>query len=607
MAAEVPAVLPWLVMGDDARLLAQVSSVLAKRNSYLPLIEGPRLTRNDAKAEVLRRNNAAARLQPNEIIFAGLPASTCNLFMEHFGTKRIRRIERVTEVPRPVESGPRRRRPITWGAKNIGLGLLRALRTRSLIQFDNSAECPRDPAPTRSGHLVVCEDDNELAQVIAANYAFALDAGLCLIPAPPSREAEDILERFYAAYEKPGDTPTSLLRDLRDLLRSMMGPLPAVTGGSITFIARCIPWGFAFDELPSSHLFSYPDLGISILNGLVAEQPGTAGIRIASIIDPGSVDSREIAVAIDRLTSSGVFSTGLRSRLATVNRVSNLVELFPYDLLLISTHSGDVSGWRWTYDYKDSEGLQRILVIEVAIGVQRVPGQEELKVTEFYRFVSLDGVDWTDPQKKEKLYVGRAITDWAAQAEAGNKMEPVSRHDVERVRGSMALKMADHNYIPLPISLAASSSSPIIINNACCSWHRLASNFIFGNARAYIGTLFDVIDPVAQTVVERLFTSYWNKPLAVALWRAQNDATDGSVKRPYVMVGCHFQRLRATSEHNLAHALKELRAVLLDSKKRLENPEELSDKARRTVSERVEYLEQQIAGILDYVQNGRNS
>jgi hypothetical protein len=34
-----------------------------------------------------------------------------------------------------------------------------------------------------SDHLVVCEDGDELAQVIAANCAFALNAGLQLIPA----------------------------------------------------------------------------------------------------------------------------------------------------------------------------------------------------------------------------------------------------------------------------------------------------------------------------------------------------------------------------------------------------------------------------------------
>jgi hypothetical protein len=37
--------------------------------------------------------------------------------------------------------------------------------------------------PPKSNHLVVCEDGDELAQVIAANYAFAMGAGLSAVSA----------------------------------------------------------------------------------------------------------------------------------------------------------------------------------------------------------------------------------------------------------------------------------------------------------------------------------------------------------------------------------------------------------------------------------------
>lgn len=596
-----PPALPWLVMGDDPRLMAQVSALLAKRNAYLPLVDGPRLTRPDAESEILRRNNAAARLQPRQVIFAGLPTSTCTLFAKHFGTRRTLRIEHVREIQPADESGPRRNLPLVWGSKNIGLGLLRALRAKSQIDFHELAEAPGEHVPSRSGHLVVCEDGNELAQVIAANYAFALDAGLCVIPSVPSTEAEELLERFYAVYEPSPHTPTALLEALRNQLRSMAGPLPVPVGGAVTFISKHIPWGFAFAEWPSTHLFSYPDLGVSIINGIAAEQGDAQGIRTAAIIDPGSVDSQEVTAALGRLVASGVFSTGVRGKRATVNRVVNLVESFPYDLLLISTHCGDASGWRWTYEFIDSEGLPRVLVTDIAIGVQFVPGREDVRVTQFERFVSLDGVDWNDPEKKARLYVGQAIRDWAAHAEAGTPLEPVSRVEIDRVRGSMALKMADNNYIALPEALAGGGGAPIIINNACGSWHRLASTFTFGNARAYIGTLFDVIDPVAQDVAKRLFGNYWNKPLSVALWRAQNDATEGSVKRPYVMVGCHFQTLRATTGQNLEYAVAELRSQILHWSRRLEEPSGLSPNARDRLAERVKYLEEHIAAIRDHV------
>jgi len=61
-----------------------------------------------------------------------------------------------------------------------------------------------------------------------------------------------------------------------------------------------------------------------------------------------------------------------------------------------------------------------------------------------------------------------------------------------------ALKMYDHNYIAVPRA-NANGRAPIVINNACGSWHRLAETFSFSNARAYIETLF----PISTSEVRR--------------------------------------------------------------------------------------------------------
>jgi hypothetical protein len=88
-----------------------------------------------------------------------------------------------------------------------------------------------------------------------------------------------------------------------------------------------------------------------------------------------------------------------------------MMELLPYDLTIIATHCGDVDGFRWTYEYTDSEKIDRNLVVDIAIGVGQTDDANMLSVTQFVRFVSLDGVDWHDPEKKKALYVGRAILD----------------------------------------------------------------------------------------------------------------------------------------------------------------------------------------------------
>jgi hypothetical protein len=252
--------------------------------------------------------------------------------------------------------------------------------------------------------VVVCEDDDDLAQVIAANYAYALDAGLCLIPAVAEEDARSILESFYSLHEPGAESPTSRLDRLIARLRALAGELPLIDGGCVTFVTRRLPWGVAFPEIPSTHLFSYPDLGISIINGITAEQPDSLGVRVAALIDPGSVDAKEAEAVAEGLSGRGVLVRRLRGRRATVRDGSLMIELFPYDLLLISTHCGDASGWRWTYEFEDSEGIDRVLVVDLAIGVAENPVDEIVNVTQFTRFVSIDGIDWGDDAKKRAHY-----------------------------------------------------------------------------------------------------------------------------------------------------------------------------------------------------------
>jgi hypothetical protein len=333
---------------------------------------------------------------------------------------------------------------------------------------------------------------------------------------------------------------------LKRRLRAHAEALQLSRGVTVTFITRKLPWGFAFSEHPATHLF-YTDLGLRLAYGILHEQPDSPGIRTALAIDPKTVSSKEIDPAFDRLTENGAICKALRKQRATVYQASHNIRLFPYDFLLISTHCGDASGYRWTYQFTDSEGRDRRLVVDLAVSLELTKepelmrDEDEVRVTEFVRFVSLDGVDWNDREAKKKLYVGSAIRDFVDRVR-DKSFEPTHREEVPRVRESMVLQMADGEFIPLPEAIA-SRNSPIVFNNACGSWHRLAGDFMFSGARCYLGTLFSVMDGDVEQVVGRLFGKYYDKELAFGLWRSQNEAYGGEVRRPYILCGCHFQRL----------------------------------------------------------------
>jgi hypothetical protein len=592
MPPKCPLLLDQIIFSDDVHLAARLSCFLARPGFYLPVIDGPRMQRPDREAEVIRRTNAAARAHAKRVYLAGLEDVSAGALTRKLPKGRTRRVHATDDLARFSQSGPADGEPLVWGRDRTGVGLLKALRAKRSIVFRDEPSCEEHVSP-KSDHLVVCEEDDEFAQVIAANYAFSMGAGLFLIPKTSKERVEEIMERFYALYDSRDQSPSETLRQLREELRGMAGAIPLPANGSITFISDGLPYGFAFPEVPSTHLFRYPDLGISVVHGFAAEQPGSRGVQVATLVNPETTAAPEIDAAAELLSEQRLFVRVYQGPGADVTSVSDMIELFPYDLLLIATHCGDVPGYRWTYEFTDSEDLPRKLVVDIALGVGATEDDELLHVTQFMRFVSLDGVPWNDRAKKEKLYVGTAMNDFMSRTRNHEDLEPTIKDTVSRVLGSAAMKMHDNNFIALPRSLA-NESTPIVINNACVSWHRLAGNFVFGGARAYVGTLFPVSTTEAENVVVRALGKHQGKLLPHAFWSAQRETYGDNPRRPYVMAGVYPQRIRATIADVPAYIAHELERGR-DAWTRYRDKGGPHDAQRkRTVDSHVTFFERQI-------------
>jgi hypothetical protein len=342
-------------------------------------------------------------------------------------------------------------------------------------------------------------------------------------------------------------------------------------------------------------MFKYPDLGIAMINGFAAEQPDQSGIGFVALVDPETTEAGEIAATERLLPPRGAFVRTYRGPGANVRDVTTMMELLPYDLMIIATHCGDVDGFRWTYEYTDSERIDRKLVVDIAIGVGQTDDANMLSVTQFIRFISLDGVDWHDQEKKNSLYIGRAIIDYIERTRPpGPSLEPVKKETVPRVIGSSALKMHDHNLIVLPRALA-DEGTPIIINNACASWHRLASNLFVGGVRAYVGTLFPVTTSEAQDVIIKLLDKHIGKPLPAALWSAQRAVYNDDLRRPYVAAGIFPQRLRIKSQDMIGRMVSRLSGTLSGWQKTLAGLDPNDREKMKTVRENISYYERELA------------
>ena len=587
MTLRVPKLLKTSVISDDPHLAARFSSAIARQFYYLTVFDGPRMARPDANAEALRRNNALARIEADSVVLTGLSDAQLTAMTDLLPSKVVRLCGASDVESFALKSMVGNKR-IIWGLENIGVGLLQALHEGRLIEFEDGGPTTASVVG-KSRHHVVCEAGNDLSEVNAANYAYPLGASLTIIPKVDPKVSEQILEQFYAS--ENGQQRLELQRELRDLC----GDIELGSGASLSFFTKQLPFGVGFPAHPSTHIFTYPDCGVSLVNGFAAEQARSRGVNVAVLVDPEKTPAPEIDAATKALPKKRVFVRAYRGKAAEVTTITDMVDHYPYDLLVFATHCGDADGWRWTYEFTDSEGIERQLKVDIAIGIGRTDDDNLLKVVQFSYFHSLDGVDWSDPVAKADLYVGSAIKDYAEWS-GREDFEPVHKEALDRVRSSAAMAMFDNNFIPMPVAIAG-SSTPIIINNACVSWHELAARFTFANARAYIGTLFPVLPFEAENVANLILEKHWGKPLPEALWLSQVE-TYGKLdpRRPYVMTGVYIQKLRSTKEHVPRYIMKRLEEGRRHYARQVGHT---SEKEQKDMQHILDYYRNEAAGLHD--------
>ena len=240
-----PPILDQIIFADDAKLAAQLCCALSRPRFYLPVCDGPRIQRPDRELEVLRRHNVAARARARTAYMAGLSDdafASLSLSLQSNKNLSCLRISSSRDIARLAAAGGERK-TLMWGRDRIGAGLLKALRAQLHIQCEDRPS-PYEWVPSKGGHIVVCEEGEELSQVIAANYAFALDAGLFLIPEVDRDHEEALLEQFYALQNQGALSPAEVQARLRQELLNLCGSIPVPDGGSITFIGK-LPFGLS--------------------------------------------------------------------------------------------------------------------------------------------------------------------------------------------------------------------------------------------------------------------------------------------------------------------------------------------------------------------------
>ena len=529
-------------IAGDPLLAAKISAILSSEGYYFPVLDAPRMKRPDASNEVIRRVNVLALLHSKKIIFAGLRLEEKLGLLSSIPLNKIINIQNEDDLlsfERLFSNDVEFKGNIHCRRDDIALGLLLAKYGRKRLIIDDNAgpinERELDKY-TEKNHLVMLDDRHEIAPIVAANYAFMLKAKIKMLPPLLEQESEsvyeDIMDSGIVRNSPRGEKSSRSLVSEQLKLESRV-EFNKIEAKFITFFTKGYPYGYFFSNWPTTHIFSYPDVGLSVVRGLMqAKFPTNIGLTI----DPGFFQNSETKVVNKKLVNMGAFVKCLKGKDAKVYDVGLHLDVFPYDFLFICSHAGTADGEEITLEFLDRQGNKHEIVIEEAVGfgiTDTGTGMDrQVEVKSHYGLIAIDGKDWQDKTKKTPKGL---IEDFYNMDRS--KWKIIKRKNIPRVRRAVIIKMNDGNYIPMLHGIGG-HESPLIFNNACVTFNEFSERFMFAGARAYIGTLTEVSSPYAKNFAEVFFNNLdYDKPIPLHLWETQMKLASNPQEHVYMHVG----------------------------------------------------------------------
>ena len=516
------------------KIAKELSERFAGEKNYFAIMEEPWVSRPDAEHEVIRRNNLLAVIPHEHLLIAGCNEKSYELMTKGFPRKykekviEIKNEENIREMLKPI---------LKYSNKNkIKMPYIEHDELKNL---------------STSEQIAVIENSNSIGEVIAENFCIANGYKILKI----EDASEELVNECEELLRDWNCSDSGLLQDeagekLFKLLRSRTGDLEQKKFYRIVFFTRGIPYGILPFKSPVAHFFLERDLGIQILRGYIRHVEKNPGIALALICDPGRIPDSESTRVKEILMKNGVESVNLIGKKATSYRFMHLIERYPYDFAMISSHAGEVDGRRITEEFTSSKGTEYKVVYDLYASLAPVPGDDRVIVQEMTVPISINDIPWSNKKKikENKDLAAFDLLEFISQDRRKRKLQKIEHR--KGIKFSNALQFYKLPWIPVFHTLGE-TRFPIVFNNACSSWIQMANKFIFGGGLVYIGTTKDIITTLASSCGSRFIElAIKRRSMLYALYQAQEPYIGQLGYSPYLYFGHPDASLRPTFSNN---------------------------------------------------------
>jgi hypothetical protein len=564
-----------IVDRDRPDLAAVISSYLSKKGEYLPLFEFPVATTAkggvpddhiDEHTITRRRSiefnvnvlNSIGKIGTTEcVVLAGLSAIQRSYltFPETFNILEIGELEDIDFAL--AAFSPEKDRFLPCAKEELHLGLVVACSNNMKLRVDSYSDAIVPENHFTAG-LVIIEQIPAVSVVIAINYSFSIGATAIMVEPLEkyeSREIEILIENWRLGSDID-------YQSLAEKVDRRVGQIPFDEFEFASFFTEGIPYSVILkDVIPFSYvnILARPDL--FILNNLLYEKKPE--INAAILFSPELFVDEEITFIKGIFETSKYYIKELTGANATVFNLDMHVKEFPYDLLHICSHGGEVPGCTITEEFVDRNGISYVVEYDLVFGFAPIPGQELVMVSKKMLWRKLDGIEFGSHEFIAKKYANHIFVDMQLEIEKHVRERQIDIVHKEFIANSCSVHCSDHIYQALFDIVSSYHTSPFIFNNSCWSWSAIAESFLFAGVRGYIGTLWNIDTDVASAAAKEFYSNIKDSTILKALHQSRKVAEQTNSENVYIFWGLHFATI--TEAEGLNKSRKNVCKFLLNS------------------------------------------
>ncbi|MFC7524153.1 hypothetical protein ACFQRK_09380 [Parapedobacter sp. GCM10030251] len=461
---------------------------------------------------------------------------------------------------------------IECGIEQSNEGLLVALKNNNTLRI-GSHNFELDIGKSGFGSVVI-EDYLDADIVVSINYACSIEADILLVDGLEKEEDESISHLI----EDWESGVTGAYEDICTKITARIDPQILNKSAFVTFFTRGLPYSVLQLECPISYVNLQHRPDFFILNGLLYEKTGCIGGAV--VFSPGYFKDEETRSLISLLEFENFYVKAFLNDEASVYNLSTTIGHFPFDLLHICSHGGDVNGRYCKVDFFDKDGDKHTVEYDEVVSIPINPYYDSHGVKILWYFRKLNGMGWKCKELRDMDYPRELYALMVDKIrEAGHRKKVQRLHEVERVRNSKHIKCHDFNYLAVFDQVSLDGVYPLVFNNTCWSWREVASAFLASGCRGYIGTLTSINTDIATAFAMAFYDEVFNNNLILAFHKAGKHQF-AEEPSPYIFWGLHFSTIKnyrpvSYNARNIRSFLYRLRATLTEKLIRNEGSREL--------------------------------